>query len=359
MVSYTPVNHDPFATNKSRIPAANSLAAAGRNGDTLLIHATAGDIGIPAEYRNSDVDAKLKDILGDKFDQYTAGSPANSRNPQTNLIEFEGTGGEGSGEGPGSEGGTGGNGPGGGGTGGPGNGAGAGDSGGPGDAPGTGADSPAPGAPAGAGTTPGIGGSGVSTGAADNPTGTESETAINSVTDPALSNTVSVTGLPGLVNDIENAVQSKVTAFANDPFGVTAAVLGNIALGVVTGSVSTAVNAGLAVTGHQSLGEMAVNGVRGAIDGLGNTSTSTSAPADGTTTGGLSLGGLGSPGGSGGNEEDNTNNELLKQFYQSLQPQTQVPTIAKSGNPTVVDIGKLAGLPDQSPSFGTNTKTYL
>ena len=116
--------------------ALKEAARKGVRGDTRLGHLSNGDIVFPAEH----VDAQTRKVIhlfmqkkGLDPKRFTVGHPDNHKNPHTRLPQFEGTGGEGEGEGPGSEGGTGGNGPGGGGTGGPGNGASAGDAGNAGD----------------------------------------------------------------------------------------------------------------------------------------------------------------------------------------------------------------------------------
>jgi hypothetical protein len=221
-------------------PAAARLAAKGRLGDTLIGHLTKGDIVVPEEKVSPQVRGVLGMLLGRQLERFTAGSPANSRNPKTGLPEFEGTGGEGEGEGPGSDGPTGGAGP--GSTGGPG------------------------------------------TGAA---TGHESETAIDAQHDQPVSDTVSQTGLSGLVNDVQNAVQSKVTAIQNDPVSE----LGKLAINGLVGTVPGIgiANSVAGLMGAPTMGSVISGAVKGAFNGIGSGAPGAAGPADppGDSSGGL------------------------------------------------------------------------
>lgn len=63
----------------------------GRGGDTLMAHLTPGEVEVPPEVQTPKVLATLKKAFEDKgvsAQQFTAGSPQSSLNPQTGLPEY-------------------------------------------------------------------------------------------------------------------------------------------------------------------------------------------------------------------------------------------------------------------------------
>ena len=83
------------------------LARKGRDGDTLLGHLSIGDVIISRERQERDPEfrAKLREIMGDDLERFTAGSAWNSKNPRTGLAEFAEGGGNAGGGDPGGGGG--------------------------------------------------------------------------------------------------------------------------------------------------------------------------------------------------------------------------------------------------------------
>ena len=75
-------------------PAGLNVAEAaklGRNGDTLVAHLTPGEIEVPKEVQTPKVLASLRQAFhkaGVNENQFTAGSPQSSHNPQTGLPEY-------------------------------------------------------------------------------------------------------------------------------------------------------------------------------------------------------------------------------------------------------------------------------
>lgn len=67
------------------------LAGLGRMGDTLIAHLTPGEIEVPPQVQTPKVLATLKqayDKAGVNIDQFTAGSPQTSTNPQSGVPEY-------------------------------------------------------------------------------------------------------------------------------------------------------------------------------------------------------------------------------------------------------------------------------
>lgn len=295
--------------------ALKEAARKGRGGDTRLGHLTNGDIVFPAEHVDEHTKKLIHTFMKHKGldpGRFTVGHESNKKNPKTRLPQFEGTGAEGSGEGPGAEGGVGGNGPGGGGTGGPGNGASAGDN------SNSGVAGAAVSDPSTSSTTPGV----MGTPNASSLTGKESETAVESGTvpgtpeaqasmnDPATAASMGQLGKFGqpdlgvvgnvVGNVVGTPIGNAIRGFETDPIGTLAALGINVGIGAIPG-IGQALGLANSVAGlfGSDLGHSVVGGLEGMS---GPTSSSASAGTTGTPGAG-DLGSLG--GGIGTGFDDN------------------------------------------------------
>lgn len=67
------------------------MARLGRNGDSIVAHLTPGEIAVPPQVQTPKVLATLKNAFQDagvQEEQFTAGSPQSSHNPQTGIPEY-------------------------------------------------------------------------------------------------------------------------------------------------------------------------------------------------------------------------------------------------------------------------------